>query len=222
MLGSLVNPEPDLVMAGQAGDIKTALALLQQGEWHVAVVDLYLADNYGLELIKDIRVLYPGMRVLVISLESDPSIVQRTLGAGANGYWHKSEEPETFVLAVRTVLAGNTYLSDRSVLGLQLPARHNGSNGDGLSVSKLSDREFEIFELIGRGFSTGQIAATLHIGIHTIQTLRTRMKLKLGVTSAEGLIAEAVRWVESRKLAKISRNNPDIGPHWPQQAAEQV
>lgn len=203
-----VNREPDLVVAGEAGTLKSARTLLHQGGWQLVIVDLYLDGEFGVELIKDVRMFHPQLPMLAISFDEEPVMIQRALGAGAKGCWHKSEEVSSIVRAIRTVLAGDTFLSDRLRMDLKQIAPRQGANGKNLGVVNLSDRELEVFELIGHGYSTRQISESLNLGFHSVETMRSRMKIKLGITTAPSLVAEAVRWFESRRSSSSSAHRP--------------
>jgi len=198
----LINSQPDLEVCGQAGNASEALSALDACDLEVALVDITLPDKSGLELIKDIRALRPGLPVLVISMHDESLYAERVLLAGARGYVTKHEGGEKLMQAIRRVASGNIYLSERMsgrILELFCGGR---SAGERSPIEQLSDREFEVLELIGVGLSTDEIAAKLHLSAKTVQAHRANVKRKLSVKATPELISYAASWIEHRMNRK--------------------
>lgn len=197
-LASLIALQPDLEVCGQAEDAPAALALVRELRPDIVVVDLTLPRSSGLELIKDLRAQSAALRMLVLSMHDEVTIAERALRAGANGYAVKRESSSEILDAIRAVLAGNFYTSPS--LATQLAGRtFSGAKRAGRSPEELlSDRELEVFRLRGQGHGTKEIAAFLRVSAKTVGTYETRIKLKLGLSSATELMREAVRWNDGR------------------------
>lgn len=194
-LRMLIDDEPDLFVCGEAGDADEAIRVLDAQKPDLVIVDLSLKGSSGLELIKRIKSRESGSKMLVSSMFDESLYAERVLNAGALGYVSKQEAMEKVIEAIRCVLSGRVYLSaamsDRMLHRLtrdhQVPERS--------PVETLSDRELEVFEAIGRGRTTGEIAAHLHLSVKTVETHREKIKAKLGLKSAAELYQYAVRWV---------------------------
>lgn len=194
-LASLLASEADLEICGQAGTIPEALSIAEAVRPDLAIVDLGLEKGSGLELIRRFAACQPPVPAIVCSLYDESLYAERALRAGARGYVNKSQATQTIVRAIRRVLEGGIYLSDRMSERL---ARRLAGDTESLTrplVSQLSDRELEVFQLIGNGFTTAEIAKSLHLGIKTIETLRRRIKTKLNLTNAAQLARDATAWV---------------------------
>ena len=197
-LASLVTLESDLEICGQAEDAAAALASLPLARPDIVVVDLSLPRSSGLELIKDLNVQFPGVRILVLSMIEEVSVVERALRSGAHGYVVKRESGAKIIEALRAVLEGKFYANPG--LTNQLAGRMfgggatRGSNPEEL----LSDREMEVFRLRGQGRKTRQIAEYLKVSIKTVGSYDERIKVKLGLADANALIREAVLWNDRR------------------------
>jgi DNA-binding NarL/FixJ family response regulator len=162
------------------------------------IVDLTLKDSHGLELIKDVQASSPRTRVLVISMHDEALFAERCLNAGARGYLTKQEATRHVLQAVRRLLAGEVYLSEalaQKVLG-QLPGGPVPPQAG--TPASLSDRELEVLELLGQGLNTRQIAARLHLDGKTVETYRSRIKVKLELGDASELLQYAIQWIRSR------------------------
>jgi DNA-binding NarL/FixJ family response regulator len=194
----VIEQTADLRVCGQAQDIPQALEVIQSSKPALVVLDISLGGQNGLELIKDLKVRHPRLPILVHSMYDEGMYAERCLRAGARGYLMKQEPPPRLIGAVRQVLRGEVALSD--VMTKQLLCRlSDGKTSRGSSPSELlSDRELEVFELVGRGRRTQDIAQTLHLSDKTIQTHREHIKEKLGIKDAVGLVRRAVQWVESQ------------------------
>jgi len=198
-LVALIDRQRDLSVSGQASDSASAFAALLKDPADVAVVDLALPGESGLELIKKIQVLSPTPRILVVSMYDESSYAERALRAGALGYVMKHETSDKVIEAIRTVARGEVYVS--GTLASELARKFvGGRTATRLSgVSRLSDRELEIFRMIGLGRETKRIATDLNLSMKTIQAHCSNIKEKLGLANATELIREAVRWVETEQ-----------------------
>jgi DNA-binding NarL/FixJ family response regulator len=197
-LVALINRQPDLHVCGQAADSASAFAALLREPADVAVVDLALPGESGLELIKKLQALTPAPRILVVSMHEESSYAERALRAGALGYVMKHETTDKVIEAIRAVARRQTYVS--GPLAAQLTKKYIGARAtaDFSIPGRLSDRELEIFRLIGLGHETKRIAHDLHLSMKTVQAHCASIKDKLGLANATELIREAVRWMESQ------------------------
>ena len=194
----LINQEPDLMVIGEAGSAGEALRQVQNNQPDVAVVDIWLKDSSGIELIKDIHCRYPAVLVLVLSMHDESYYAERVLRAGARGYVTKSQAPATLITAIRHVMRGEIYLSE-SMSALMLSKYIEGADGPARAVDRLSDRELEVFEYIGHGMGTRQIAGKLHLSVKTVESHRANIKKKLKIDSATELLQHAIQWVPYEK-----------------------
>jgi DNA-binding NarL/FixJ family response regulator len=194
-LAYLINQEGDLIVCGEAEDAHEALAQVQKQRPDLAIVDLVLKQSSGIDLVKELKRRYPKLPVLVISMHEESLYAERALRAGAKGYIMKHEVDEVIMNAIRRVLKGEIYVSsavsERILQSFtQASAQHSGA-----SVQSLSDRELEVFHLIGRGVKTREIAERLHVSTKTVETYRARIKLKLHLSSSGELTQFAVEWL---------------------------
>jgi DNA-binding NarL/FixJ family response regulator len=190
--------EADLEVCGEVGTAKAALAAVRQSPPDLVLADLSLAERTGLELIKDLHVLHPDVPVLVFSMHFETLYAERVLRAGGRGYIMKSAGAAKLVEAVRSVLRGEVYLSE----AMRDHVIHRFAGGPaaiaGNNTGSLSDRELEVFELIGQGKSTRDIAAQLQVSTSTVETHRAHLKEKLDLRRATDLVRSAVEWVATR------------------------
>jgi DNA-binding NarL/FixJ family response regulator len=194
-LKALIQAEPDLVACGEAGTFSEALELFRDTLPDLAIVDLSLAEGSGLDLVRRLAAHGSRSRVLVCSMHEEALFAQRALDAGANDYIDKEEATSHVIKAIREVLSGKIYLSGRMTERmLQSAAGGRGPHGPPV-IRDLSDRELEVFDLIGRGFSASRIAEHLHLSVKTIEAHRAKIKRKLNLTSAGELTRCAVQWV---------------------------
>lgn len=195
-LASLIESEPDLAVCGQAGSSAAALQAVQQSQPDLVSVDLALGESDGLDLVKEMKRRHPRIPALVLSMHDEAVYAERALRAGARGYVNKQQLDETVLVAIRRLLAGETYMS--GTLEGRLAARYVAGRtlATDSPLEALSDRELQVFRLIGQGRSTRQIAETLHLSIKTIESHREHIKQKLMVESATELAHRATRWVE--------------------------
>jgi len=194
-LTEVINREPDLEICGQAGDAFAGLELAASTKPDLAVVDINIGGKNGLELIKDLNVQQPQVAILVLSAHDETLYAERVLRAGGRGYVMKSEGSDRLVAAVREVLAGEIAVSTKvSEKILHLVA---GKSTDISPVERLTDRELEIFQLIGGGKDNTRIGDHLHISPKTVEVHRAHIKNKLKISSNAELIAFAARWIET-------------------------
>ena len=199
-LRQLITDEPDFEVYGETGSVWEAVRMVKQSPPDLAIVDISLADGSGLDLIKRIRAAAPSVRILVASMHDESVFAERAVRAGAMGYVNKQEVAENVIKAVRRILEGKLYLSPRMTDQVLLKSITGGQqNEEGSSLNRLSDREMEVFDLIGRGLGTSQIAARLSLSIKTIETHRAHIKKKLHLQSANELTMRAVQWALEHK-----------------------
>jgi DNA-binding NarL/FixJ family response regulator len=199
-IARLIEQEPGLAVCGEAESAQGALAAVNRLKPHLVLADLTLPGGEGLEFIKDLRALHPEVAVLVVSMHDEALYAERALRAGARDYIMKNEGGEKLVEAIRQVLQGNTYLSDSMsgrVLDIFSTRRRRA---DDSMVGKLTDREFEVFRLIGQGLTTGEIGERLRLSTKTVETHRLHVRQKLQLKSGPALINYAVRWARTQDL----------------------
>lgn len=199
-VATLINQERNLTVCGEADTAPRALELITKIAPDLAVVDISLKTISGVELIKNIKVLVPKLPVLVMSMHDESLYAERALRAGAQGYIMKQEASEQILTAIHRVLAGELYLSDRMKEKMLHRIVNKKKEDGGFSIDSLSDRELEVFQLIGNGFSTRQIAAKLNLSVKTIDSYREHLKLKLPLESGSDLVRYAIQWVKSEKV----------------------
>jgi DNA-binding NarL/FixJ family response regulator len=197
-LANLINQQSDMLVCGEAEDASQTLSVIAATHPHLIVVDLSLKAGSGIDLIKDLKRLHPDIFVLVLSMHEESLYAERALRAGARGYVMKREVTGTIITAIRRVLAGDPYLSSR--MSAVIASKFGGGSlvPTGSPVTLLSDRELEVFELVGKGHETKQIAEDLHISMKTVQAYCARIKGKLKLANATELLREAIRWDERR------------------------
>lgn len=196
-LAEVIEREPDLIVCGEAEDRFHALELIEAVQPALAIVDLTLKQSHGMELIKDIASRYPELAVLVVSMHDEMLHAERAIRAGARGYITKQAATKKIMVAIRAVLNGEVYLSEKASAQLAATAVGRGRSKAGLSIDALSDRELMVFEMLGQGRSTRQIADELHLDMRTIETYRARIKEKLNLKDANELLQYAIRWMQS-------------------------
>jgi DNA-binding NarL/FixJ family response regulator len=196
-LSALIESEPDLAVGGEAATCVAALDAIRTTEPDLVIVDLALGASDGLDLIKDMRKRHPAIPALVLSMQDEAVYAERALRAGAKGFVTKQELDETVLIAIRRVLDGDLYMSDQ--LETRLAARFVGGRtlDTASTLGALSDRELQVFRLIGQGRTTRQIAETLHLSIKTIESHREHIKNKLTIETAAELAQRATQWVET-------------------------
>src|SRR5688572_2386647 len=199
-LRARISGESDLEVCGEAEDAQPALEQIEKLEPDLVIVDITLRSTSGLDLIKDLKNRVPAVPALVISMHDESLYAERVLRAGGRGYVMKQEGGKKLMEAIRQVLHGQTFVSTK--VSARILDAFSGRRPESSSpVEQLTDREFEVFQLIGQGLSTKEIAAKLHVSAKTVEVHRVNIKQKLNVGTAPELIRFAVRWVESEKPA---------------------
>jgi DNA-binding NarL/FixJ family response regulator len=194
-LRQALEREDDLAVCGEAEDRDEALAILEASSPNMAIVDLSLKNSDGLELIKDIREKHPEVLTLVLSMHNESFHAVRAIRAGANGYISKQEAPNEVMHAVRKVLGGEIYWPEKAAAEtVNRIAGQGGFIQNGEIAARLSERELQVFELIGVGSTPAQIAAIMDVEVSTVDTYRSRIKEKLSLKGATELRHEAIRW----------------------------
>jgi DNA-binding NarL/FixJ family response regulator len=195
-LAQVIIEEPELTVCGEAEDRRQALRAIYETKPDLVIVDLTLKNSHGLELIKDIAAEHPKLAVLVLSLHDESLYAERVIRAGARGYITKQEATRNILLAIRRVLDGNIYLNEKTAS--RLAAKIAGRpHAEGLFVDRLTDRELQVFEQIGQGHGTRDIASGLDVDVSTVETYRARIKEKLQLKDASELLRQAIHWVHS-------------------------
>ena len=195
-LTGLINQQADLEVCCEAGTVAEALTEIPKCSPDLVVTDLTLPGRGGLELIKDVKVLHPDLPVLVISMHDEMLHAERALRAGARGYLMKEAGAEKMLEAIRRVLGGQVYVSER--MSAKIFDIFSGRRAHNSPIEKLTDREFEVFQLIGQGKTTRAIAQQLNLSSKTVDVHRGHIKEKLALPDATSLVRHAVRWVETQ------------------------
>ena len=198
-LVNLISQEADLQICGEAGNEPRALELIRIAQPRVAIVDISLESGSGIELIKSIKAMFPSVMVLVLSMHDESLYAERALRAGARGYVMKREAAKKVIEAIRCVLAGQLYVSDKIAALMAEKFIEGRPAATASPIEQLSDRELEVFQLLGLGHNTRQIADHLHVGFKTVQAYCARIKEKLKLANATELLREAIRWQESQQ-----------------------
>lgn len=194
-LRELIDAEPDLVVCGEVDDRGAALTLLAKTKPDLAIIDLSLKTSLGLELVKDLRIQHPKVRMLVFSMHAESVYAERAIHAGAHGYITKQEATRNILHAIRQVLTGEVYVSDQVARAILTKMVARPGAGSTTPVDLLTDRELEVFNLLGRGCNTRQMAERLGLSTTTIETYRSQIKEKLKMTDATALVQYAIEWV---------------------------
>ncbi len=197
-LTNLINQQPDLAVCGETESAPRALQAIAAAQPEVAIVDISLKDSSGIELIKSLKLSHPDVAVLVLSMHDESLYAERALRAGAKGYIMKRETTRKVIEGIRQILDGKVFVSDSVKEALALLLVENKTRTPRTPVEQLSDRELEVFEMLGQGLGTRQIADALRVSIKTVQAYCARAKEKLNVRSATELLREAIRWNESK------------------------
>lgn len=192
-LVKVIEMDEDLAVCGQASTAAEAVGLIQAQQPNLTVVDISLGEESGLELIKDLRKRFPAVKVLALSMLDELFYARRALQAGAQGYVMKEAPNEEVLVAIRAVLDGKVYLSEKVSTKI-LQDMVGGQASDPSPLSRLSTRELEVFELIGKGLSTRQIAQRLSLSTKTIEAHRANIKSKLNLADSSDLLQQAIHW----------------------------
>jgi DNA-binding NarL/FixJ family response regulator len=200
-LKQIINAEPDMSVCGEAEDASTAVSAIDKMAPDLAIVDISLKNSNGMELIKDLKVYHPDMPVLVFTMHDEALFAERVLRAGAKGYVMKQSGPEVLIQAIRKVMKGDIYVSD--ALSTRLLDQYVSGNTNRIvfPLERLTDRELEVFQLIGEGNRTREIADVLHLSVKTVETYCAHIKEKLELKNATELVQHAVLWVLNENKA---------------------
>ncbi|MGO8701580.1 MAG: response regulator [Limisphaerales bacterium] len=212
-VSQLIDQESDLVVVGEAENAAEAMAAIAHAEPDVALIDITLQGSSGIELVKDVRLRFPKLKMLVLSMHDESVYAHRALRAGASGYIMKQEGTEKVLTALRKVLKGEVYLSESLGNRLLHSLVNHRAPRTASPVDELSDRELEIFNLIGQGLGTRDIALQLHLSVKTIESHRAHIKRKLDLQKASDLIHHAIQWAQSEKaLGGSDHPLPSVAP----------
>ena len=198
-LYALIGTEPDLSIVGEADTAPDALAKIGDCDPHVALVDIAIGGSDGVELTKQLRALYPDLKILAVSAYAESVYAERIVRAGANGYVAKQEASSTLLDAIRAVLDGRLHLSDKMrerVVGSYLAS----SAGTESTVADLTDRELEVFRHFGHGLTTAQVAEAMMLSPKTVETHRVHIKQKLGLKATNEFIQRAALWTAQNEV----------------------
>ncbi len=199
-LERLLSGEEGLSVCGKAGSVKEAMEMMATDGPDLVVTDLTLPGRNGLELIKDLKALYPKIPVLVMSVHDEMIFAERAFQAGARGYVMKEAPPSAFLEAIQKVLNGGLYVSQAVTEHFLESMAQGGAPKFSFPLKRLTDREMEVFELIGQGLATEEIASRLSISTRTVDAHRANVREKLGLEDTNAVLRYAVRWVETGDL----------------------
>ncbi len=196
-LTSLINGQDDLIVCGEAADSAEAIGGVAKTRPDVALIDISLKNESGLELVKNLESQFPLVALIVLSMHDEALYAERALRAGARGYVMKRETTKSVLASIRRVLEGGVYVSERVVNAIVHRLGSSRKSPSSSPVELLSDRELEIFRLLGQGRTTSQIADDLHLSLKTVQAYCARAKEKFGVNSLGELLRAAIRWEDA-------------------------
>jgi len=196
-LAELINRESDLEVCGLAEDAFDAMKAIGRHTPDLVIADISLRGISGIDLIKDIKSHYPTVKVLALSMHDESLYAERAMRAGAKGYIMKQEATENVVTAIRKVLSRELYVSDRMAKKMMAKLVSGGNDLTQTPIDNLSDRELEVFLLIGQGYATRQISEQLHLSVKTIEAYRSHIKQKLSLGDSSELLQYAIRWVNA-------------------------
>ena len=195
----LINYQTDLEVCGQTGSASRAMTSAETLHPDLVIVDISLADSNGLELIKNLKSRFPKLPTLVLSTHDEALYAERAVRAGASGYVMKQAPTSAVMAAIREVLKGGLYLSESIRSQLVRQQVHGTPAAPSSGISALSDRQLEVFQLLGQGETTREIASRLHLSMSTVETYRAHIKQKLGLANATELVHRAVEWANSQR-----------------------
>jgi len=196
-LAELISQEPDLAVCGEAEDAVTATKLIGQLQPDLAIVDITLKDTYGIELVKTLRERESHIPVLVLSMHEESLYGERAIRAGARGYLNKQEASKKVITAIRAILAGDVFVSDQmksAMLQKMAAGGHAATAGGGQPTDVLSDRELEVFQLLGQGLAVRQIADMLYVSVKTVEAHREHIKQKMNFKTSSELLRYAIQF----------------------------
>jgi DNA-binding NarL/FixJ family response regulator len=197
-LVNLIQQQADMEICGEAANEPRALELIGTVQPDVAIVDITLENGSGIELVKSIKAIFPAVKSLVLSMHDEALYAERALRAGARGYIMKREAAKKIIEGIRSVLAGQIYVSEKISAAMAEKFVEGRTAASASPVEQLSNRELEVFQLLGLGHNTRQIADHLHVGFKTVQAYNARIKEKLKLANATELLREAMRWQEKQ------------------------
>jgi DNA-binding NarL/FixJ family response regulator len=200
-LAQMINREPDLTVCGEAEQAASALQAIVSERPDILILDISLGGPDGLELLKNVRTRYPALPVLILSMHDESIYAERALRAGANGYIMKHEAAERVLVAVRQILNREIYVSERVANRILHHYISGTSTMKQSPLADLSDRELEVFRLIGEGHSTRTIADELHLSVKTVESYQAHIKDKLSLKNGRELVQHAIQWVMNEKVA---------------------
>lgn len=198
-LALLIDREPDLCVCGEAEGAHTAFHAIETLRPDLVVLDISLSGPDGLDVLKEIRMKTENLPVLILSMHDESIYAERAMRAGANGYIMKQEATERVLIAIRRILQGDVYLSDRLTNTMLQQYVHGASQAKKSPLVNLTDRELEVFRLIGEGHGTRQIADELHLSVKTIESYQAHLKEKLALRNARELVQHAIEWTVNLK-----------------------
>jgi len=196
-LATLINGQDDLIVCGGAEDSAQAIAGIRKTRPDVALIDISLKNESGLELVKNLAGHFPEVALIVLSMHDEGLYGERALRAGARGYVMKCETSKSVLASIRRVLEDGVYVSEKTVNRMARRVGRSRETGASSPVERLSDRELEIFRLLGQGRTSSQIAADLNLSLKTVQVYCARAKEKFGVSSLTELLRAALRWEDA-------------------------
>ena len=200
-LGQLINQEPDMMVCGEAEDAPRAFEAVGELAPDVVVVDVSLKGSNGIELLKNLKSRHPNLPVLVLSMHDETLYAERAIRAGGLGYIMKDQAFEQVLCAIRQVLKGEIFLSDKMKGRMLQQVAFGRSKVATSPIESLTDRELEVFRLIGQGQGTRQIAEALHLSVRTVEAYREYIKEKLNLKNATELVQHAFHWVHHQEAA---------------------
>jgi DNA-binding NarL/FixJ family response regulator len=193
-LTNLIHKDPDLVVCGEAEDPDSALRGIATAKPDLAIIDISLGGSSGIDLIRSIAASFPKVAIIALSMHDERVYAERTIRAGARGYIMKRESTRKIIEAIREVLRGNLYLSHSMTEQIVKKVVSAGGADSSDAIAELSDRELEVFKLLGQGYGIGEIAEKLNVNFKTVHTYCTRIKEKLKISTGAELLREAIRW----------------------------
>ncbi len=199
-LSMLISQEPDLQVEGEAEDAHKAMEMIDRVKPDMIILDISLPGIDGVELLKSIRLRYGDVPTLVVSMHDESLFAERALRAGARGYIMKQEAVEKVLVAIRHVLSGEIFVSNKIATKMLEKFVDGSTTAESSAVALLSDRELTVLHLIGQGFGTRQIAEKLHLSVKTVESYRSHIKEKLRLNTATDLLKYAIQWVQSASL----------------------
>jgi DNA-binding NarL/FixJ family response regulator len=197
-IAEVVNREPNMEVCGEANEAGQTMATIARLEPDLVLLDLNLKGILALDLIRDIKARHPTLPVVIVSMHEETIFAERAIRSGANGYVSKEDPSQTVIHAIRKVLLGETYMSERLASHFAQVYLHGTDKTSPNFLERLSDRELEVMELIGRGLSNRRVAGKLHIDIRTVETHCARIREKLDLHNSTELLMRAIEWVQSR------------------------